>query len=224
MAAILPGTPPTAEIGDFTEVQPLDIMCKVLVVGHSGSGKTSLIQRSVFNVFSHSYQATIGVDFTLKKIVWNSHTHVRLQLWDISGQERFAYMTRAYYRDAVGAFVVFDLTSRESLDAALKWKTDIESKVPMSTSKRIPIILLANKCDLPSQQHVVTSAQLEALAHENNFVTWFITSAKANVGIDEALRGLVALILADSMVEAEPAESPTFVVPPSPQKQEFKCC
>lgn len=67
---------------------------KVLVVGDSGGGKTSLIHRYVNGVFSSLYRATIGVDFASKAIKWNSKTSIRLQLWDIAGNERFGHMTR----------------------------------------------------------------------------------------------------------------------------------
>jgi len=102
---------------------------KVLVVGELGSGKTSIIKRYVHQFFSQHYRATIGVDFALKVLRWDSDTVVRLQLWDIAGQERFGSMTRVYYKEAVGAFVVFDVTRSATLEAVPKWKADLDSKV-----------------------------------------------------------------------------------------------
>lgn len=67
---------------------------KILVIGDLGTGKTSFIKRYVHKFFSNSYRATIGVDFALKVIPWDESTIVRLQLWDIAGQERFGNMTR----------------------------------------------------------------------------------------------------------------------------------
>lgn len=74
--------------------------------GELGTGKTSFIKRYVHQFFSQNYRATIGVDFALKVLNWDQSTIIRLQLWDIAGQERFGNMTRVYYKEAVGAFIV----------------------------------------------------------------------------------------------------------------------
>ena len=120
---------------------------QVLVVGDLGVGKTSLIQRYVHNIFNREYKATIGVDFAYKLIQVNHNKVVRLQLWDIGGQERFGNMTRVYYREAVGAIIVFDLTRHGTLETVKKWKADIDAKVRLQDAYEtpIPVILLANK-------------------------------------------------------------------------------
>lgn len=87
----------------------------------------------------------IGVDFALKVIQWSPDTVVRLQLWDIAGQERFGNMTRVYYKEAVGALVVFDVTRISTFDGVSKWKADIDEKVRLPDGSKIPVVLLANK-------------------------------------------------------------------------------
>merc|ERR1711879_18174 len=125
-----------------------EYLYKVLVVGDIGTGKTSIIKRYVHNIFSMHYKSTIGVDFALKVINWDPKTIVRLQLWDIAGQERFGNMTRVYYKEAVGAFVVFDVTRVNTFEAVQKWKNDIDNKVTLPPDDRpIPVVLLANKCE-----------------------------------------------------------------------------
>eukprot|EP00128_Syssomonas_multiformis_P012652 Colp12_sorted_trinity150504_noHs@10139 len=130
----------TEKAGDFKEY-----LFKVLVVGDIGSGKSSIIKRFVHNVFSIHYKATIGVDFASKVINWDSESVVRLQLWDIAGQERFGNMTRVYYKEAVGAFIVYDVTRNNTFEAVQKWKADIDAKVTLPDGSPVPVILLGNK-------------------------------------------------------------------------------
>lgn len=163
----------------------------MLVIGDLGVGKTSIIKRYVHQIFSHYYRATIGVDFALKVIQWDNNTVIRLQLWDIAGQERYGNMTRVYYREAVGALVVFDVTRASTFEAVLKWKDDLDSKVTLNHGRPVPAVLLANKSDqLPPH-----SPKLDTFCRENGFVGWFETSAKENTNIDEAAHCLVEHIL-----------------------------
>jgi len=74
---------------------------------------------------------------------------IRLQLWDIAGQERFGNMTRVYYKEAHGAFIVFDVTRDETFDLAQRWKNDIDNKVTLPNGDPIPVVLLANKVPPP---------------------------------------------------------------------------
>lgn len=168
---------------------------KILVIGELGTGKTSFIKRYVHQFFSQNYRATIGVDFALKVLNWDSNTIIRLQLWDIAGQERFGNMTRVYYKEAVGAFIVFDVTRSATFDAVVKWKQDLDSKVQLPNGSPIPCILLANKCDQQKQGIVATPDKMNEYVKEHGFAGWFETSAKENVHIEEAARALVNKIL-----------------------------
>ncbi|XP_028323068.1 ras-related protein Rab-32-like [Gouania willdenowi] len=113
-----------------------ELLYKVLLIGELGVGKTSIIKRYVHHIFSQHYRATIGVDFALKVLQWDHDTVIRLQLWDIAGQERYGNMTRVYYREAVGAMVVFDVTRASTFDAVLKWKNDLDSKVQLTHARQ----------------------------------------------------------------------------------------
>jgi len=174
----------------------VEYLYKVLVVGDIGTGKTSIIKRFVHNIFSMHYKSTIGVDFALKVINWDAKTVVRLQLWDIAGQERFGNMTRVYYKEAVGAFVVFDVTRVNTFEAVAKWKNDIDCKVTLPPDdKPIPVVLLANKCDLAKEGFARNAAQMDKYCEEHGFAGWEETSAKDNINIDKAARLLVSKIL-----------------------------
>mmetsp|Transcript_22859 Transcript_22859/g.64250 ORF Transcript_22859/g.64250 Transcript_22859/m.64250 type:complete len:224 (+) Transcript_22859:92-763(+) len=178
-----------------------DYLFKILVVGEQGTGKTSIIKRYVHNIYSVHYKATIGVDFALKVINWDENSVVRLQLWDIAGQERFGNMTRVYYKEAVGAFVVFDITRLETFEEVKKWKADIDSKVFLGTGpdrKPIPVCLLANKVDLDTSDEgfeANNEKKLDKFCEDYGFIGWFATSAKKGVNIDKASKFLVQQIL-----------------------------
>ena len=181
-----------------------EYLYKVLVVGDIGTGKTSIIKRFVHNIFSMHYKSTIGVDFALKVINWDENTMVRLQLWDIAGQERFGNMTRVYYKEAVGAMVVFDVTRVSTFEAVVKWKNDIDAKVTLPPDDRpIPVVLLANKCDLAKDSFMKSSEQMDKFCEEQGFIGWFETSAKDNINIESAARFLVQHILENDIVREQ---------------------
>ncbi|XP_056395559.1 ras-related protein Rab-38-like [Hyla sarda] len=187
-----------------------EFLFKVLVVGDLGVGKTSIIQRYVHNIYSHCYRATIGVDFALKILNWEKDTVVRLQLWDIAGQERFGHMTRLYYREAAGAFVVCDLGRAVTLQSVQRWKDDLDSKVMLKNGKPIPMILIGNKSDL--LPHETRIQNVEDLGHELEFTDCHMTSAKDNVNIDEAMSCLIKEMIANKE-NSEATMDPNIVRP-----------
>ncbi|XP_059209496.1 ras-related protein Rab-32 [Centropristis striata] len=158
---------------------------KVLIIGDPEVGKSSVILRYVNERFDENYKLSIGVDFALKTVDWDAKTMVRLQLWDIAGQERTRNMTRVYFKGAMGALVVFDITKSSTLEAASKWKHDLDSKVCLDSGHPIPAVLLANKCDMTGRDRDLVSS-LDRFCKDNNFMGWFETSAKDNINIDEA--------------------------------------
>lgn len=167
---------------------------KVLVIGNVDVGKTSIVLQYVKKQFPGGYKATVGVDFALKTIELEPRTVVRMQLWDIAGQERIQKMSRVYYKGAMGALVVFDLTNSHSLEAAAQWKQDLDSKVYLQSGNPIPAVLLANKCDMKGRDNALLST-LDRFCQDHGFSGWFETSAKDNINIDEAGAFLVKQML-----------------------------
>ncbi|XP_054604771.2 ras-related protein Rab-38-like [Nothobranchius furzeri] len=96
-----------------------------------------------------------------------------------TGQERYGNMTQVYYREAVGALVVFDMTRLSTFQAVLKWKGDLDSKVTLSNGRPVPAVLLANKCDQSSHGLCPRLPKLDSFYQEHGFVGCFETSAKA---------------------------------------------
>eukprot|EP01132_Coremiostelium_polycephalum_P008600 gene8600-10586_t len=217
------GTTPSRTTDDeYTEY-----LYKILVVGDIGAGKTSIIKRFVHNIFSMHYKSTIGVDFALKVINWDPKTEVKLQLWDIAGQERFGSMTRVYYKEAIGAFIIFDVTRLSTFEAVAKWKADIDSKVTYGPDEKpIPVVLLANKCDLGKEGFVKTANEIDKYCKENGFIGWFETSAKDNMNIEKAARFLVEHILKNDIKRNQAIEGTVDPNKPAapPANTSSPCC
>uniref|UniRef100_A0A452T899 RAB32, member RAS oncogene family n=1 Tax=Ursus maritimus TaxID=29073 RepID=A0A452T899_URSMA len=116
--------------------------------------------------------------------------------WEREKQERFGNMTRVYYKEAVGAFIVFDISRGSTFEAVLKWKSDLDGKVRLANGSLMPAVLLANKCD-QKKDGGQNPPQMDQFCKEHGFTGWFETSAKDNINIDEAARFLVENILAN---------------------------
>ncbi|CAF1125570.1 unnamed protein product [Rotaria sordida] len=223
-------TTPTAPPSNMD--QKKEYLFKVLVIGELATGKTALVKRYVHNFFSEHYRATIGVDFALKIVKYDDDTVIRLQLWDIAGQERFGNMTRVYYKEAVGCFIVFDVTRGSTFEAVTKWKTDLDNKVQLPDGNPVPCVLLANKCDLAREGLVNSAQQMDEFCRAKGFANWFETSAKENINIEAAARFLISEVMkhTEQLQPRSPgsyARSNTLNVqdkPDNKSKNDRKCC
>jgi Ras-related protein Rab-32 len=206
---------------------PQEHLFKILVVGEIGVGKSSIIKRYVHNIFAQHYKATIGVDFALKVFRMEDGVTVRLQLWDIAGQERFGNMTRVYYKEAVGAIIVYDVTRPVSFEGVKKWKKDIDDKVFLPDGHPIPCVLFGNKADLPAVVPM-GAKDMDDFCEEQGFAGWFHTSAKTGDRIDEGARHLVSNILErNSRVPSSKPEGVVRISAPAEsegQKKKKKGC
>ena len=130
----------------------IDHIVKILIVGNAKCGKSSIIGRYISKTFESKYKSTVGADFARKDIVLelpNSTTiGVRLQLWDIAGQDRFQKLTRAYFAKAKGVVIVCDVSREGTVDAVKSWKREIDTWASTTGSTNIPVVLFANKADL----------------------------------------------------------------------------
>jgi len=220
-------------------VSPTGGIAKVLVVGNVATGKTSVINRFARNKFSKDYQTTIGVDFALKRVK-AGNAELNVQLWDIAGQERFAGLSRIFYTHAVAAIIVYDITARDTFDAVIKWKHDIDAKVFLPSGSKIPVLLLGNKCDLLDEGATpcIPTADLDNFLSANSFYAHYLCSAKTGVNVKDACTHLVAKIHSNNLTEMISAENdatntvtqshqqPIKLAADTQQKQEPKagCC
>ncbi|XP_018538361.1 ras-related protein Rab-7L1 isoform X1 [Lates calcarifer] len=168
-------------------------LMKILIVGDGNVGKSSFVHRYVNGQFNKMYKMTVGVDFSVKLLHWSDKEKVRVQLWDVAGQERFISMSRIYYKGASGCVIMFDVSSSSSFLSCRHWKQDLDNKAMLPNGDPIPCILLANKCDLA--QRVVSADSINKFSKANGFVTWMETSVKENKNVGEAMRRLVQEIL-----------------------------
>ena len=150
---------------------------KLILIGNSGVGKSSIIQRYMKNTFEESYKCTIGVDFLMKTLNLNGKT-VKLQLWDTAGQEKYKSMVASYYRGANVALVVFDITSHASFDSLPVWIENYYKNGPEEKN----IILIGNKKDMEESRQV-TRQEAEIFSETNNMM-YFETSAKEGDNIE----------------------------------------
>ena len=187
-------------------------LLKILVLGDTATGKTSFIKRYVHNTHSKDHKATVGVDFVLKQLQVNKKS-VRLQMWDIAGQDRFGAIARVYYKDAKGALLLYDITRKDSYDNTLLWKKEIDEKVRLPDGSRLPVLLVGNKSDLEERRQVPDDKdQLNEFVQENGFIGWFETSAKEGTLIHDAARFLVEDILKHDLTKKQSARNDSDAV------------
>jgi len=166
-----------------------DFLLKLLLIGDSGVGKSCLLLRYSDDSFTHSFITTIGIDFKIKSINVEG-SKVKLQIWDTAGQERFRTITTAYYRGAMGIFLVFDITDGESFENVHNWMRQIDQNAADNVTK----LLLGNKCDVEASKRVVARSAAEALATEYG-ISYFETSAKKDIGVDDAFDKMATTIV-----------------------------
>jgi Ras-related protein Rab-8A len=183
-----------------------DYEAKVLIVGDSCCGKTSLLLRLTESCFAGTYTATIGVDVKAKTRVVDGK-RVKLQVWDTAGQERYQSLSQAYFKQADGVLIVFDCTNEDSFNNVTKWLMQLQ----LQTTPDISKVLVCTKCDL--QRRSVQVQQGEALARELG-LQYFETSALRNVNVYEAFQCLAKEIRLQRQIP---------VLVPAKAKQK-RCC
>ncbi|KAL4460491.1 hypothetical protein ABPG74_000242 [Tetrahymena malaccensis] len=160
---------------------------KFIVIGDSGVGKSCLVLQFTENYIRKNHDVTIGVEFGVK-IVQIDGKNIKLQIWDTAGQENFRSLTRAYYRTAIGAIVVYDISRRDSFLHINDWIKEMKS----NGNPNMVVLLIGNKKDKEAQRQVQTE-EGQAVANENGFL-FFETSARDSINVDEAFTKLAEQI------------------------------
>ncbi len=160
----------------------MELTFKVIIVGPSAVGKTSLLTRFVHNQFALKYKLTIGVDFLTKTVEYQPSKSVKLHIWDIGGQERFKFLHRSFYEGASGALLVFDLSRQNTFSGMKTWLSEMRSIM----KNEIPKVIIGNKSDLMTEiGQIIDRSVVEKYAHNEN-CTYFETSAKTGENVEKA--------------------------------------
>jgi small GTP-binding protein len=170
---------------------------KFIIIGSSGVGKTAILKRLVEDSFTDESQSTIGVEFD-STVMTVEDRKVKLQIWDTAGQERFRSIAKAYYRNAVGVILVFDITDRKSFDDLSSWLNDVHTLCDPNAV----IQLIGNKTDLHGRR-VVTLTEAENFA-SNHRMQYLETSAKVGENVRDAFQRVATSIMTRGLRPSNP--------------------
>lgn len=156
-----------------------DYLYKIVLIGDSGVGKSSLLSRFTRNEFDLESKSTIGVEFATRSITVDGKV-IKAQVWDTAGQERYRAITSAYYRGAVGAILVYDLSKQKTFENVARWLLEVREHAESS----IVTMLVGNKCDLRHLRAVPTD-EAKKYASESG-LSFIEASALESTNVEEA--------------------------------------
>ncbi|XP_037641857.1 ras-related protein Rab-25b [Sebastes umbrosus] len=160
---------------------------KVVLIGESGVGKSNLLSRFTKNEFNHDTRTTIGVEFSTRTTQLNSFT-IKAQIWDTAGLERYRAITSAYYRGALGALLVYDITKHLTYESVERWLKELYDHA----DPHIVVMLVGNKTDLESERSVPTEEAKDYA--EKNGLLFLETSALESTNVEAAFNNVLAEI------------------------------
>ena len=165
---------PKVELLNSSQISPSDnfINFKIIIIGDSGVGKSSLLKRAVQNTFDTNYQATIGFEFLLMHFKVND-LKIKLQIWDTCGEEMYRSLVQGFYRNTSLAIIVYDISRKKSFEALEIWLKDLRQH----TEEGIPVFIVGNKMDL---QKDISTEEAKMFSMSNR--TKFFTECSAKTG------------------------------------------
>lgn len=170
-----------------TSEESAGIVYKIVLIGDSGVGKSNILWRFTSNKFAVETKATLGVEFAAKTLKVNGKTVVA-QIWDTAGQERYRSITKAYYKEAVAALIIYDITKQSSFKSVDKWLKELQDHAECEMA----VGLIGNKCDLKQVRAVKFEEASEfAKSHGMFFLE---TSALDATNVDLAFEKIIESI------------------------------
>jgi len=194
------------------------VLLKVIILGDSSVGKTSLMNCFVNKRFSNQYKATIGADFLTKEVVVDDRV-VTMQIWDTAGQERFQSLGVAFYRGADCCVLVFDTTAPNTFKNLDSWHDEFLIQAGPSDPEHFPFAVLGNKIDL--ENRAVSAKRAQQWCQSRNDIPYFETSAKEGIDVDLAFQTIAKNALARETEELEAGGFPNISLNnPGPNSRE----
>lgn len=166
--------------------QEYDFLFKIVLIGDTCVGKSQLLSRFAKNEFNLESKATIGVEFATKTVYADNNQSIKAQIWDTAGQERYRAVASSYYRGAVGALVVYDITNHKTFMNVDNWVQELKQKGP----KGMIVMLVGNKTDLADEQRRVPISEVKQYSQIHQ-LEWIETSALDSTNVDEAFHMLI---------------------------------
>ena len=168
---------------------------KIIVVGNSGTGKTSFVNKWIKNTFDENYKATIVSEFSYKIFDYKDKSY-KIQLWDLAGMDQNICITKIFSKDSHGCVVLSDITDKKTLDICIKWKNTVDETTKFLDGTNIPAILVRNKIDLlENEDNNDDEEEMKEFCEKNSFLRCFKTSAKTGTNIDESMNFLISTII-----------------------------
>ena len=160
---------------------------KIVLLGDPAVGKSSLVQRFCQDKFEENYKLTIGGAYLQKEVKLKNGDTLKLHIWDTGGQEKFRSMASLYYKDAVAALLVYDVSNSETLESLDYWVKELRENVDNSN---FIISVAGNKNDLPNEKRVLTLNDGKKFCKDNDISVFSETSAKTGIGVKELFTSL----------------------------------
>ncbi|ORZ03140.1 small GTPase superfamily [Syncephalastrum racemosum] len=163
------------------------VLLKVIILGDSGVGKTSLMNQYVNKKFSSQYKATIGADFLTKEVMVDDKL-VTMQIWDTAGQERFQSLGVAFYRGADCCVLVYDVNNNKSYESLGQWHDEFLVQASPRDPDSFPFVVLGNKVDVDESKRMVSQKRAMAFCQAKGNIPYFETSAKEAINVEQAFQ------------------------------------
>ncbi|XP_020575905.1 ras-related protein RIC2-like [Phalaenopsis equestris] len=204
-----------------------DYLFKLVLIGDSGVGKSNLLSRFTRNEFNLESKSTIGVEFATKSLNVDGKI-IKAQIWDTAGQERYRAITSAYYRGAVGALLVFDVTRRATFENIVRWLRELREH----TDPNIVVMLVGNKSDL---RHLVAVSTDDGKALAERESLFFMeTSALESTNVENAFSEVLTQIYrivsrrpveaGEDAASAVPSKGERIDINDDSSRKRFGCC